>query len=174
MEIPKYKFDKSLRWFKEVAKNDIDIAEWNAYKFIVMRECIELSLRFGIKPFTIPLIDFGKHVGMKRHGISRNLRKLKKEGWINYIAGKYTNHSAIIEVNWHKLKVLYEKHKDKFKVMEGEQESVAQSNAVIKSVNQYSKSVAPRSESVAQSANKRKDIENDKEIQALLKRIKSH
>ena len=129
MEIPKYKFDKIPRWFKEIAQYDEEIAKWNIYKYMVMRESIELSLRFG-NPFGITLTKFGQHIKTERHAVSRYLTQLAKEEWLKYTAGKYTNHSAVIEVNWDKLNGLYETNKARFKTMVGKQKSGIGNTAV--------------------------------------------
>lgn len=171
----KYKFDKSLRWFKEIPKYDKEIAKWSAYKFWIMQECIALSLRFG-NPFHITLTDFGIHIRVERHAIGRYLTQLSKEGWISYTAGVYTNRSAEISVDWVKLNSLYETHETEFKTMEKEQKSgkpftaVNQENGIGNTAVSKTESGTIkhecgtiRHECGIGSANNKNDKENDKE-----------
>jgi len=163
-----YKFDKSLRWFKEVSKFDSEIKNWKKEKFWIMREAIELGLRFGKKPYNIPLVDFGVHVGMTRQTCAKYLRELS--GWLIYRAGKFTGCSATITVNWEKLDKLYKTHESKFKRMETEQESVNPVNAV-ESVKVGAKSVKVGAESVNAVNDKEKDKKRDKEKKVLQRQI---
>jgi DNA-binding MarR family transcriptional regulator len=113
-----YKYDMSIRWWKKVAQFDEEIANWSPHKWWLMREILELSVRWG-SDFTIDLNDLALRVHLERHYVGRTLKKLDHEGWLTYEKGEHRRKKSRISLRWSKVNELFRRHELEFADDEG-------------------------------------------------------
>lgn len=104
-----YTFDRCPRFWKEMPKLDDDISKWDASKFFLMKELMELADRFGNR-FDCGYEELASHTRTTRRTISPQMKELEREGWINIRRGKFRGFKSTIIVNWDKIDRLYKKH----------------------------------------------------------------
>ncbi len=174
-----YKFDKCPRWWKEIYKFDNEIRSWSIFRFMLMKECIELSLRYG-NPFDASMEEMAGHIRTTRQFVSSQFKVLEAGEWLSINRGKYRGHKSTISVNWGKLDALYLAHEKEFNNMEKTFQSVNGNNPLTIKKNSQSvnginplgkdkaltggnKALTRGSESVNEVNNNKNDKENDKE-----------